>query len=76
MIYIKDEYEYIKTYSKENECDVHSFTISTMTIDFIGDVVTFVNTNRDDFECEINFSDDYSFNGYYICGSDLIDHIR
>ena len=75
-ISITDNWEYSKKWSKENECDVHLFEITTMAMYQMCDVVTFVNSNYDELECEINTVDDYSFNGYYVCGSDLIDHLK
>ena len=64
-------------YSKEIEenGEFNCLTINFKTetrIDTIEDVYDFIAESQE----EINSKDDYSFNGLFIVGSDLIDYIR
>ena len=64
-------------YSKEIEEDgeFNCLTINFKTetrINTIEDVYDFIAESQE----EINSKDDYSFNGLFIVGSDLIDYIR
>ena len=64
-------------YSKEIEengefnCLIINFKTETR-INTIKDVYDFIAESQE----EINSKDDYSFNGLFIVGSDLIDYIR
>ena len=64
-------------YSKEIEengefnCLIINFKTETR-INTIEDVYDFIAESQE----EINSKDDYSFNGLFIVGSDLIDYIR
>ena len=64
-------------YSKEVEengefnCLIINFKTETR-INTIEDVYDFIAESQE----EINSKDDYSFNGLFIVGSDLIDYIR
>jgi len=72
------EFNYKTTYSKQNECDVHLFETDEMVMDVIMDVAEFFRNEelQTEFNFDINFSDDYSVNGFYVTGSDLIDHMK
>ena len=64
-------------YSKEIEenGEFNCLTINFKTetrINTIEDVYDFIEESQE----EINSKDDYSFNGLFIVGSDLIDYIR
>ena len=64
-------------YSKEEEenGEFNCLTINFKTetrINTIEDVYDFIAESQE----EINSKDDYSFNGLFIVGSDLIDYIR
>ena len=64
-------------YSKEEEQngEFNCLTINFKTetrINTIEDVYDFIAESQE----EINSKDDYSFNGLFIVGSDLIDYIR
>ena len=64
-------------YSKEIEenSEFNCLTINFKTetrIDTIEDVYDFIAESQE----EINSKDDYSFNGLFIVGSDLIDYIK
>lgn len=64
---------YSKEIEENGEFDCLTISFKTETrINTIEDVYDFIAESQE----EINSKDDYSFNGLFIVGSDLIDYIR
>ena len=64
---------YSKEVEENGEFDCLTINFKTETrINTIEDVYDFIAESQE----EINSKDDYSFNGLFIVGSDLIDYIR
>ena len=70
--------DYKLAYSKQNECNIHLFETDEMVMDVIMDVAEFFRDEelQSEFDFDINTYDDYSVNGFYVTGSDLIDHMK
>ena len=69
---------YKLSWSKENECNVHLLETDEMVMDICSDVARFMDNEdlQSEYDFDINTVDDYSVNGFYLCGSDLIDYMR
>ena len=64
---------YSKEIEENGEFDCLTINFKTETrINTVEDVYDFIAESQE----EINSKDDYSFNGLFIVGSDLIDYIR
>jgi len=70
--------EYKLQYNKKYECDIHRLETDEMTIYTYNDIAEFFKNEElfIKFGFDINMSDDYVVNGFYIAGSDLIDYMK